>query len=95
MEEPRNQLILNISNSRPIPVANLGRLFEAMASDYRRATGRQLIVAQIERGSLVVILQEAISHFQSAADLADSVNHLVEFANIGVQYPPCHGRDSS
>jgi hypothetical protein len=53
-----------------------------MASDYRKATGRQLIVAQLEHGSVVAFLQEAASHFNDAAGFADSVNHLVEFAKI-------------
>lgn len=84
MEHPRNQLILNIDNSRPIDAADLGHVFVSMASDYRKSIGRKLIVAQLHRGSIVAIFQEAGSHFQDAADLVDSVNHLIEFAkNIG------------
>jgi hypothetical protein len=81
MDQPRNQLILNINNSRPIAAAGLGRLLTSMGSDYRQATGRPLVVTQLERGSIVAVFQEA---FQNAAALADSVNHLIEFAkNIG------------
>jgi hypothetical protein len=80
MAEPRNQLILNINNTRPIAAADLGRVFSSIALDYRKATGRHLVVAQLEPGSVVAFFQEAAPYFKDAAEFADSVNHLVEFA---------------
>lgn len=80
MDEPKKQLILYIQNSRPIPSADLGRLFASMALDYRKATGRELVVAKIEGGSIFVYLQEAASHFNDVAEFADAANHIFDFA---------------
>lgn len=80
MAEPQNQLILNVNNTRPIIAADLGRLFSSLALDYQQATGRQLAIVQLEPGSVVAFFQEVVPYFKDAAEFADSVNHLVDFA---------------
>jgi hypothetical protein len=80
MAQQQNKLVLNINNSRPITAADMGRVFASMALDYQKATGQKLVIARLEHGSVIAVLQEAASHFQDAAALADSVNHLIDFA---------------
>ena len=51
---PQPSLVFRFTKGRPIDAGELGKLFVCLARDYRRLTKRQLVVAQVEAGSLAV-----------------------------------------
>jgi hypothetical protein len=81
------ELILILRNERPIPTADFGKLFSALAADYRRLNrGRTLVIAGLETGSIIAHLQEAYATFgpyaQTIWELANTAKHLKEFVEI-------------
>jgi hypothetical protein len=80
MDESPSQVVLEIRNTRPIAAADLGRVFSSIAADYRAAAGRELVVARVEKGSIVAFLQDVGPYIQHTAEVASTFNDLFDFA---------------
>jgi hypothetical protein len=72
-EGEQGELVLAFFNERPLPVAELGGVFQVIASDYRRfSKGRELVVYRLTEGSLWAFLRDA-------AEWISGANSLIEF----------------
>jgi len=68
-----DNLVLELKNEAPISVADLARLFDDLARDYRTINrGHELLIVRLSQGSLLTILRDAVE-FVSAA------NSIVKF----------------
>jgi hypothetical protein len=87
-ESPQTpQLVLTLRNERPILAADLGKLFTALASDYRRLNrGRTLVVTELHTGTILAHLQEALDaiapYAKTGLDLLKAAKNLKQFAEI-------------
>ncbi|MBB3932401.1 hypothetical protein GGR25_003459 [Kaistia hirudinis] len=77
-------LVISFHNGKPISATQLSAILKALDSDYRRITGRDLVVARLEIGStwiwLIDIATEAGGWIKGAAGVAQAVQDLVIFA---------------
>jgi hypothetical protein len=69
------KLVLRIENKEPLPAAWVANALQALSADYQRTTGRDLIIAQIETGSLIVTFFDWLG---KANDLIDFAKHIKE-----------------
>ncbi|MDX8515089.1 hypothetical protein [Mesorhizobium captivum] len=78
-----NTLIISFQNNRPLPVGELGKLLEDLASDYRRATDSELVLSNVVTGSTWLFLTDAITLFGSGAEAVSATvaaaNNLASF----------------
>jgi hypothetical protein len=79
------ELVLILRNERPVAALELGELFIALATDYRRMTnGRTLVVARVDQGSIIARLREAYDavspYAKDALEFAKAAKNLTEFA---------------
>lgn len=66
-------LRVSFQNERPIPVSELGKLLEDLASDYHRVTGSNLVLSSMVTGSTWLFLKDIISTLGSGAETVSSV----------------------
>ena len=64
----------------PVPAKALGEALTAIARDYQESTGRELALAGIDKGSLVVVLGDAASALKDGAEYAKAVGSIAEFS---------------
>lgn len=83
-------LLISFQNNRPLPVAELGKLLEDLAADYKRTTGSDLVLANIVTGSTLLFLKDALSILGSGAKTVSSVvtaaNNLAKFSKTVRDY---------
>jgi hypothetical protein len=84
------QLILTISNNRPIIVADLGTLLTSLSRDYRQISrGRNLVVTNIETNSIHVSITDALialpylvagaKYIKDGIEFTKAVKAIIEF----------------
>jgi hypothetical protein len=57
---PERSIYIGIDNEDPIDAGELGRLFSALSTDYRRMTGGRLVVGKLEVGTTHIWIQDAV-----------------------------------
>jgi hypothetical protein len=80
-----HELVLLISDGRPVRASELGELLTALARDYRQVSrGRLLVVTQLESGSLWILLKDAAlaakPYLTETAEYTKAAQALFEFA---------------
>lgn len=77
-------LVISFANGKPMSAAQLSAIFKALGSDYRRMTGRDLVVARLEIGStwiwLIDIAIGAGGWIKDTAGVAKAVQDIATFA---------------
>ena len=77
-------LVISFAKGKPISAAQLSAIFKALDSDYRRMTGRDLVVARLEIGStwiwLIDIATGAGGWIKGTAGVAKGVQDIATFA---------------
>lgn len=80
-EHPAGSLVLHFANEKPIAADDLGRLFISLAQDYRKLTGRRLVVTSVVAGTLTAVLMDAViaagPYLASATEVAKAINGVI------------------
>lgn len=71
-------------NENPIPADDLGRFFVSLAQDYRKLTGRRLVVTRVVPGTLTAVVIDAViaagPYLASAAEVSKAINGMIGLA---------------
>jgi hypothetical protein len=82
-EEQTEGFVFQFSNEKPIAADDLGRLFISLAQDYRKLTGRRLVVTSVVVGSLRAVLMDAAiaagPYLANAAEVAKAISSMIGF----------------
>lgn len=82
-EKQLEGIVFQFSNEKPVAADDLGRLFISLAQDYRKLTGRGLVVTSVVMGSLKAVLMDAIiaagPYLANAAEIAKAINSMIGF----------------
>jgi len=80
-EHPGGSLVFHFMNEKPIAADDLGRLFVSLARDYRKLTGRRLVVTSVVAGTLTAVVMDAViaagPYLANAAEVAKAINGMI------------------
>lgn len=83
-KHPDGSLVFHFVNEKPIPADDLGRFFVSLAQDYRKLTGRRLVVTSVVPGTLTAVVIDAViaagPYLANASEVAKAINGMIGLA---------------